>query len=168
MLQPGPVQSTYTQYINVGQIGMLASSDNWEADTKICQDASPPVGIGFGLAVSQGTDSDRAVMLGGASGKAFVGITRADQTLPNVNSAFTDKFQDGDNMGVLVKGDIWVVPENDVFAGEAVYFDEATGRLGATSGGKVLINGSRWMTSALAAGFAVCRLGSSGGNASGT
>jgi hypothetical protein len=143
--------------------GMPASMTGWDVDTKLCQDdSSPPVGIGFGLAVSQGNDSDRAAILGVPSGKAFVGITRARQDQPNLSTVFTDKYFDGENMGVHVRGDIWVVAEGVVTVGEAVYVNTTTGALGHSGG--TVINDARWMTSALAGGFAVVRLGVATGN----
>lgn len=161
MLQPSPVQTSYTQYLPVGQAGTPATMTGWDVDTKIFEDASPAVGLGFGLAVSQGGSSDRAVVVGALSGKAFVGITRADPTLPNIDPTFTDKYQDGDNVAVFVRGDIWVVAEGSVAAGELVYFDGTTGALGHSGG--TLIEDARWMTSAAAASLAVVRLGNSAG-----
>lgn len=139
MLTPNPTQSTYTRYLTTAQVGMPATTGGWRVDTGLCESAS----IGFGLAVSQGS-ADRGATLGGA---AFKGITRADITLPNVDTTFTDKYVTGDNMGIHVEGDIWVSPENAAVVNAKVYFDATTGRLGGTSGGKTLIPGAKWMTS---------------------
>lgn len=160
MLQPDPVQSTYNQYLTVAMAGMPATMTGWDVDTKIFEDSSPPVGLGFGLAVGQGSN-DRGVVLGAPSGKAFVGITRADPTLPNVNTTFTDKYQDTDNVAVFVRGDIWVITEDAVFAGEVVKFNTTTGALGHDGG--TVIPGARWMTSADALSLAVVRLGNASG-----
>ncbi len=160
MLTPAPVQMTYTQYITKAQNGMPATMTGWDTDTKIFEDTSPAVGLGFGLAVCQGS-SDRGILVGAPSGKAFVGITRADPTLPNLDSDFTDKYQDGDNVAVFVRGDIWVLVEDLVRAGEGVLFDATTGVMGHDGG--TLIPNARWMTSASAGGLAVVRLGSSAG-----
>lgn len=155
MLTPGPVQSTYIRYLLPAENGMLASSVNWAADTKICETVA---GIGFGLAVSQGS-ADRGAILGGT---AFVGITRKDITLPNVSTPGPDIYQRYDNMGVLTMGDLWVVAEGAVVAGEAVYYNTTTGALGHSGGTK--IEDARWMTSAAGGALAVVRLGNIAGN----
>jgi hypothetical protein len=177
MLTPAPVQTAYQQYINWAQNGMIASETGWDIDTKICEDQlSPNAGIGFGVAVTQGSlHGSRSACLGQLSGGSFLGITAADPTLLNVTSNFTDKYADGENMAVLVRGDIWVIPKEAVTAGQAVYFDAVTGQLSNNSG-DVLVEDARWMTDtseALAApwapsafpsnNFAVVRLANAAG-----
>ena len=166
MLQPNPVQTTYQQYLTAAQNGMPATTSGWDVDTKIAEDPVGTAGIGFGLAVSQGTlHGDRSACLGGLSGKSFVGVTMADPTLPNITAGFTDKYQDGDNMAVMVRGDIWVVAHEAVSAGDPVYYNATTGLLGnasLTSG--TAIDDARWMTSAAAGALAVLRLASAAGN----
>lgn len=149
MLTPPPVQTTYTQYINVGQNGMIASATGWDIDTRIAEDiTSSANGIGFGLAVSQSLMTDRGACIGQLSGGVFVGITCADPTLPNVVPGFTDLYNEGDNMAVLVRGDIWVIVGDNVAAGGDVYFNSVTGQLGASGiSNAVHVLGARWMTS---------------------
>jgi hypothetical protein len=147
MITPAPVQTTYNQYETVAQNGMPASMTGWDADTKLAEAASPD-GIGFGLAVSQSNIADRGAVLGQLSGGAFVGITMADQTLPNVTAGFTDKYQEGDNMAVLTRGDLWVDVVGVVAAGGSVYFNSVTGQLGPSGiSNAVQITGAKWMTS---------------------
>jgi hypothetical protein len=161
MLQPsGPIQSSYTRYLTNAEAGMPASMAEVFVDTKIFEEhASPPAGIGFGLAVQQGT-ADRGVRLGGSG--TFVGITRKNVTL--IASEFTDGYAGGDNTDVWVRGDIWCVAEAVVTAGEAVYYNPTTGVLGHSGG--TVIDDARWMTSTSGASqLAVCRLGVATGNA---
>lgn len=148
MLTPSPVQSTYTRYLTVGQNGMPATMSGWDIDTRIAEDPAA-TGIGFGLAVSQGTlHGDRSACIGQLSGKPFIGITVADPTLPNINTTVTDKYQDTDNMAVAVRGDWWVTTLDNVAAGGPVYYDSATGQLGASGiANAVQILGATWMTS---------------------
>lgn len=155
MLQPsGPVQTTYNRYETIGQVGTPASETGYDVDTKVFEEnASPPAGVGFGLAVRQGTH-DRGCRLGGSGD--FLGITIANPT-QNV-SEFTDKYAGGDNTPVAIRGDWWVLPEAAVVAGEALYYNPTTGVLGH-SGGTIVLGG-RWMTSAAAGAPAVLRLGS--------
>lgn len=151
MLTPSPVQTTYTRYLNVGEVGMPATTFGWDIATRICEDlSSPKVGIGFGLVVCQGTlHGDRSAALGEGSGSTVIGITAADHTLPSLTTGvLADHYQDGDNMAVMVRGDIWVSAVGTVAAGGAVYFNSVTGALGPSSiSNAVLIAGAQWLTS---------------------
>ena len=169
MLTPPPVQTTYTQYINVGQNGMIASATGWDIDTRIAEAVTTgATGIPFGIVVSQSTLTDRGAVIGLLSGGVPVGITAADPTLPNVVPGFTDLYNEGDNMAVLIRGDIWVITGDNVVAGAEVYFNSATGQLGASGiANSTALLGARWMTSVPSAdsrltvetgNLAVCRL----------
>jgi hypothetical protein len=153
----GPVQSTYNRYQPLGQVGTPASETGWDVDTALCQDdSSPATGIGYGLAVGRGADSDRAAYLGGT----FRGITRANPS--NSVYQFTDKYADGQNMPIFVRGDIFVVAEGAVTPGEAVYYNPSTGALGHSGG--TLIHDAMWMTTTGAGQVGVVRLGNITGN----
>jgi hypothetical protein len=158
MLQPGPVQSVYTRYQPNLQNGEVASSINYSADTRIVESAG---GIGFGLAVSQGTN-DQGCIIGGT---AFVGITRSDKTLAraDITPPLTiDVYPQYDNAGILITGDIAVIPDNAVTAGEAVYYSTTTGKLGHSGG--TVIEDARWQTSGAAGTVQVVRIGNISGN----
>jgi hypothetical protein len=148
MLRPAsPVQSTYAQYHTPGQNGMPATMTGWDIDTRLAEEPAG-TGIPFGRAVCQGLQSTMAATLGALSGGEFVGITRADPTLPNVNTTYTDKYSDGENMAVMVRGDMWVIPATNVTAGGDVYFNSSTGELGASGiSNAVKINNAKWVTS---------------------
>jgi len=156
MLTPSPVQTSYSRYLTVAQNGMKASAINWTVDTRIVETSA---GIGFGLAVSQGSVSDRGCILGGS---AFVGVTHVDITLPASTQLTVDKYAHYDNAAIMVTGDLWVVTEDAVTAGEAVYYNTSTGQLGHSGG--TVIEDARWMTSADALGLAVVRIGNIAGN----
>lgn len=158
MLQPAPIQSTYIRYILPAQNGMLASEINWSADTRIVETAA---GIGFGLAVSQGTNPD-GIVIGGAN---FVGVTRADPTIARADlypatAMGIDIYPQYDNAGVLVMGDIWVNCYANVAADAAVTFEAATGKFGIAG---TSISTAKWMTAAAGSAtvpvLAVLRLG---------
>src|SRR5262252_7552287 len=144
MLIPAPVQTTYTRYQPVAQAGMLADEVNWAADTRIVETTA---GIGFGLAVSQGTNDDGCII----GGSAPVGVTRADTTLARADlapatSPGIDIYAKGDNAGVLTMGDIWVLAYASVSPATAsVVFEAATGKFGIA--GTTYPN-ARWMTTA--------------------
>jgi|SRR5215472_10013024 len=165
MLQPAPLQTTYTQYLTIAQAGMPATTTGWDVDTKITEDPSGN-GIAFGLAVSQGTlHGDRSACLGALSGSHFIGITAANQTLSTLPAGVADTYHDTDNMAVAVRGDWWVKVHGAVKAGDQVTFDPTTGQLGFSGG--TVVEDARFMTSAAAGAFAVVRLASSAGNSGG-
>jgi hypothetical protein len=169
MLQSQPVQTTFNRYLTPAHAGMVATTSGWDADTGIAEAASPN-GIGFGLAVSYSGITDRGCVLGQLSGREFWGITMSDPTLANisVNPGFTDLYQEGENVGVFVRGDIWVLPLGNVTFGDAVYFDSVTGQLGDSGiANGVALQNARWMTSIpdkdvhVPNLFAIVRLGAS-------
>lgn len=147
MLTPAPLQTSYTQYMPVAQLGMPGSMTPYNIDTRIMEDPTGN-GVGFGLAVSQGTlHGDKSVAIGELSGGAFVGITCADPTLYN-GGAHVDKYGDGDDAAILTFGDRWVAPATNVVSGHQVYFNSATGELGDSSiANATAIPNSRWIDS---------------------
>lgn len=123
------VQSNYRPQIAPAVAGMIADEASWDATTRICETAA---GIGFGLAVSVGTLSDKGAVLGGTS---FIGITIRDITLDRIpidpdaatDYATADTYPKLANMGVLTRGTIWVVAMADVKSGDPVYYSSADG-----------------------------------------
>ena len=154
MLKPSPVQPTYTRYQPIAQNGMLGDETEAVTDSRIVETAA---GVGFGLAVSQGT-GDRGCIL---AGNDFVGVTRADQTLPRSETLTLDKYAQYDNAGILCMGDIWVIVGGAVTITSAVVYDAATGQFGT---GAVAVEGARYMTGAASGGLALLRLGQIAGN----
>lgn len=147
------VQSTYAAVHPIAHAGMPASAD-FSADTRICETAA---GIAFGVAVSQGT-SDNEALIGGASAAVFAGVSIVDKSINNDGGA--DGYNQYDNMAVMTRGDIWVTVGGDVTDGGDATFASTTGVLSsaATSGSQFAIAGARWMTTALSGGLAKLRL----------
>lgn len=148
------VQSTYSELQPIAQAGMPASGD-FSVDTRNCETAA---GIAFGVAVSQGTADDGAV-IGGASAAVFVGVTIADKSVPNDGGA--DGYNQYDSMGVMTRGRIWVTVGGDVTDGGDVTFALATGVLSSIAAGAAnfAITGARWMTTATSGNLALLHLG---------
>lgn len=148
------VQSTYVENQPIAQAGMPASGD-YSADTRNCETAA---GIAFGVAVSQGSDDNGAV-IGGASAAVFVGVTLSDMSVPNDGGA--DGYNQYDSMGVMTRGRIWVTVGGNVTDGADVTFASTTGVLSSeTAGGsQFAIAGARWMTTASSGGLALLHLG---------
>jgi len=155
MLSSGAVQTTYNRYINVGIAGMPATETGWDISTRLFEDlVSPPAGLPFGVVVSQGTKhGDRSVCLGTLSGRSAVGISARDVTLAKyqlTNPIAVDRYADGDNAAIMVRGDIWVAVSGSVAPGGQVFFNASTGVIGAS--GTVLTGATFLTTAPLAAG----------------
>lgn len=121
------VQSNYRPTIAPAVAGMIADEAGWEVGTKQCETVA---GIGFGLAVSQGTADGGAVI----GGSAFIGVSVRDVTLDGApidplsdTRGTTDVYPQRANMGVLSRGHIWVTAHANVAAGNALYYDTTNG-----------------------------------------
>ena len=149
MLTPAPVQTTYTRFMNVGMVGMPATTYGWDIVTRLAEDPTLTAGIAFGIVVSQGTlHGPRSAVKGIASGGLPIGITAADHTLPTfTGGAPVDTYNDGDNMAVMTRGDIWVSAVGTVVAGTQVYYNSATGAVGPSSiTNATALVGAVWLT----------------------
>jgi hypothetical protein len=140
------LQSSYSERMQPAAVGAPAEPD-WEAHSRIVETAA---GIGFGLAVGRGT-SERGVVLGGA---VFAGISLRDITQPPDN---VDEYSQNDNIGVMVRGTIWVLAAADVFASDLVHYNETTGAL--SNAGGTLIAGATWESDAASGALGKVRLG---------
>ena len=157
------VQSSWTAEPAAGRPGQIANMTNCRVDSRAVETAA---GIGFGLAVSQGS-SDNGCILGAAAdatgtflSTTFVGITVNDIFRYPPDAAHTDEYARYDVAGILSEGDIWVSPDHAVVDGGDVTFNRSTGRLSseAAAGAQPRIPGARWMTTAAANGIAKVRL----------
>jgi hypothetical protein len=147
-------QTTYSERMAPPSPGTIAGA-NFDTTTGICETAAP--GIGFGLAVSQGTLSDQGVILGGTAA-TFRGVSVKDVTLRgDVASANLDHYQIPDNVAICHKGEIWVEPTVAVNANDPVWFDGATGTFNKSTGIGP-IKGARWKTSCGIGGRAIVEL----------
>lgn len=103
------VQRTYRPQQAAGLPGMIADETRASVITRQCETAA---GIGFGLAVSQGT-KDTSAVIGGAS---FIGLTVRDVTqdqmpidpLYNGGPIAVDTYPQYRDMGVMTTGHMWV------------------------------------------------------------
>jgi hypothetical protein len=143
------VQTTYTENQPIAFPGMPADADH-SIDTRTVETVA---GIGFGVAVSQGS-GDKGALIGGASAAVFAGVTVKD------NTRAADLYAQYDNAGVMYRGTIWVTVGGDVTDGGDVTFAATTGVLSsaAASGSQFVIAGARWMTTASSGGLAKLRL----------
>jgi hypothetical protein len=124
------VQTSYATTMRVAFAGLKGDT---APEVILTRQVETTGGIGFGLAVTQGT-GDRQVTVTGTTPKAFIGITLVDQTAgstaitPPVN---VDQYQQGDIAAVMQAGSVWVLADGAVTAGAPATFTTATGRVGA-------------------------------------
>jgi len=145
-------QTTYAARLTAGTPGMIATERHRDVSSKVVENSN---GIAFGLACGQGV-ADNGVVLGGAL-TTFVGISVKDPTLVHSDALYLDKYEKGENTGVLSMGDVWVQTGGAVTIGNAVYYNATTGVLD-DSGGSGPIPGARWETSTTGIGLAIVHL----------
>lgn len=114
-------------------------------------------GIGFGVAVAQGT-ADKGIVAFGTGAAKFVGITMLDRSARGTSSN-ADAFAHRESARVMTKGDIWVQASVAVAAGDPVYLVAADGKFTNVSTSNTLVPNARFDTSTTAADqLAVVRL----------
>ena len=131
------VQRSYRPQQAPGLAGMIVDEIAASKSTYQCETAA---GIGFGLAVSQGTKDTWAVL----GGTKFIGLTERDVTQtgisadPNYAGAgfAVDLYAQYNNMGVMTTGHMWVVAHSTVAAGDAVFYNTTDGNLSNSASGE--------------------------------
>jgi len=141
------VQSTYADNITNAVLGALA---NLESANLISRTVEHVDGIGFGIAVMQGTE-DKEVLV--SDGSAFLGVAVRTQS---IEDGTADKWAQLDTARIITKGVIWVANSGGVSAGDPVV-GLAAGALG--TGSSPLVEGARWDTTAADGELAQLRLG---------
>lgn len=151
------VQTSYATTMRVAFAGLKGDT---APEVILTRQIETSGGIGFGLAVAQGT-GDRQVRLGGTG--TFIGVTVVDQTAGS--TAITapvnvDQYQQGDLAAVMQAGSIWVLADGAVTAGAAATYTQATGRVGvkAVTTGIVAVPNAYFETSAADGALALIRI----------
>lgn len=142
------VQSAYNTGIQPAVAGMWADMSNWDADSLNCETTD---GIGFGLAVGQGS-ADRGGVLGGSLAN-FRGVSVRDVTQVSDDG---DAYALNKEMAVGYRGAIWVQTSVATSPTDPVHYDATTG-IFQISGGSGPIVGGRWLQSS-DAGLGLLRL----------
>ena len=143
------VQTAYSEHIAVGLPGQIVNMREFDSITRTCE----PATIDFGVAVKQGTDRAHGCAVGGIIAD-FLGVTIRDITLITAVSANIDKYEVGNNVGILTDGEIWVQVSVDVTPDDPVHYDATTG-IFKISGGTGPLVGARWMSNSVSG---LCRL----------
>jgi hypothetical protein len=126
----------------VGLEGMISDLSPSAVQTYVVETVG---GITFGKACSWGT-GPKGCVLGGAN---FLGLSVRDITLVQQNVDPQSSVQNAldtygyrTNVAVMSTGHMWVLPQDIVLPGEAVYYDESVGKLGNAAGG---LHASGWV-----------------------
>jgi hypothetical protein len=139
------IQRNYSPVIRPGLVGMIGDHVESSTITRLCETAT---GIPFGRAVSQGT-GDRGAVIGGSG---FIGLSVRDITQSGIAIDPTatvrpavDLYPQYANMEVITRGHLWVLPQGNVIADAAAYFDATTGLIsgsasGAAANGYIIFN----------------------------
>lgn len=114
-------------------------------------------GIGFGVAVSRGTDKEQQIVIGGTD---FLGITIRDLSKEGAANTGDIKWNQKETAGVMRNGYIWAVCPTGCNPGDAVKYVNATGVLdaGAAGAGETQLDGAQWESTASAGALAVIRI----------
>ena len=142
-------QSSYSETIAVGLAGQIVNMRESDAITRSCE----PATLAFGVACKQGADRVHGCTVGGTLAD-FLGVTIRDITLVNTVSANVDKYEVGNNVGILTEGEIWVPVSVDVTPDDPVHYSSSTGVF-AISGGTGPLVGARWTSNSI---NGLCRL----------
>jgi hypothetical protein len=144
------VQTSYNERIAPPSPGTVGGSD-YDTVTGICETASP--GIPFGRACSQGTLSDKGVVIGGTLA-AFRGVSVKDITV----GAEQVNYLPPNNMSLLQRGQVWLEPAVAINANDPVHFNGTTGVF-TNTGGIGPVKGAHWVTSCGLGGRAIAYFG---------
>lgn len=149
------VQTNYVATLSPGVVGAQATM---LPATIISRNVEPANGLGFGVAVAQGT-TDKGIVAFGGSANKFVGITMLDRSAVSTTAA-PDSFAQRSSARVMTIGDIWVQASVQVAAGDPVYLVAATGLFTNVATDNVAVLNARFDTSTTGANqLAVVRLG---------
>lgn len=132
-----------------------------QAPTDIVSRAVETVaGIGFGIAVSRGTDAEKQVVLGGTS---FLGITVRSLDREGAANTGAIQYKETEAAAILREGYIWAVCPTGCNPGDAVNYVNATGVLdsGTAVAGETQLDGAKWETVTAAGELGVIRIESS-------
>lgn len=123
----------------------------------ISRSVETAAGIGFGVAVSRGTDKDNQAVIGGTD---FLGITVRSLDREADDAAGAIEYAEKETAGILRNGYIWAVCPTGCVPGDSVNYVNATGVLdsGTAVAGETQLDGAQWDTTAAAGGLAVIRL----------
>lgn len=149
-------QTSYSINQAIAYAGMIFAQAPSDIMSASVEGAS---GIGFGVAVSRGTDKEKQIVAGGDG--TFVGVTVRDLGREGSNTGAI-KYSETETAPVMRYGYIWVTCPTGCNPGDAAKYTDATGIIdsGAAGAGETDITGATFETVAAAGELAVHSHGS--------
>jgi hypothetical protein len=147
-------QTSYSINQAIAYAGMIFAQAPSDIMSASVEGAS---GIGFGVAVSRGTDKEKQIVAGGDG--TFVGVTVRDLGREGAANG-TIKYSENETAGVMRDGYLWVVCPSGCNPGDVANYADATGIIdsGAAEAGETDITGATFETVAAAGELAVLRI----------
>lgn len=144
-------QAAYTSTFARGIPGAIANEEKYNA---ISRTVTTAAGIAFGAPAQRGTGDHQAALF--ATGGKFIGIavkTMAPEHRASGTAAILDGYPLNATGSFMTEGQMYVLADAAVAAGDPVYFVTATGRYANGAGtNNLLIPNARFDTTATAAG----------------
>ena len=128
-------QTTYNTSLTPGVPGLVANMETANSISRLVEDVA---GIGFGVAVFQGTGD---LGITAAPGTMFRGVTVQDKTLLASQGQPVDVYPQKATAAVHEKGTIWVQASAAVAAGTPAYVTPAGAWTTATAGNTAIPGG---------------------------
>jgi hypothetical protein len=150
-------QTTYSIRLGKAYAGLIYAKAPHDIVSRAVETAA---GIGFGVAVTRGTDPDKQVVL--ATSANFLGITVRSLEKEG-GDAGAIRWNVKETAGIMRAGYIWAVCPTGCVPGNAVNYADGTGILdsGAAGASETQLDGATWETTASAGELAVIRLNTS-------
>lgn len=163
-------QSTYSDRMAAAIRGQIANTQTCDVDSyTVERNAATGTDrsayqLHYGRAAGRSSTEDKACVPGVTVDSSapfhalnFLGIAVKD---PTREQGDDDRYVEGTIAGLLFRGDIWVLVDGAVSAGQDVTIDATTGELGSTAADAThgLLPGARWLTDATDNNIAKVRL----------
>lgn len=147
------IQTTYLDNIRAAVRGAIA---NMVPATLISRSVEDAAGIGFGVAVTQGTADGGCTAFG--SGDTYImGVTVRERS---IDANDVDEFGQYTDARIMTKGCVWVPVATGCSAGDAAFVRPSNGDFqDSNANSAVAITGGVWDTSAEAGELALLRMG---------
>lgn len=148
------VQTSYSINQAIAYAGLLYNLSIKDIVSRAVETAA---GIGFGVAVSRGTDPDKQVIVGGND---FTGITVRSLEREGAANTGVVKYSETETAAILREGYIWVTCPAGCVPGDAAFYDDTTGVIdaGTAGAGETQMDGAFFDSTAAAGQLAVLRL----------
>lgn len=148
-------QTSYSINQNAAYAGLIYAQAPHDI---ISRSVETVAGIGFGVAVSRGTDKDKQAVLGGTD---FIGITVRSLDREGAANTGAISYAETESAAIIRSGYIWAVCPTGCTPGDAVLYTDADGVLDAGTAGadQTQLDDAQWDTTASAGELAVIRIG---------